>query len=81
MIPALVAVARKCKRCCLEIDEAVERKALASRVKPAASPLDRIPEIAEIYARLADTYHGAIDVDDELTDASIAVVDLVWMAA
>ena len=69
---------KKYKRCCLDKDEAAERKVLASRVTPPAlgSPLQHSSEmLAEMREAL-----GAVSIDDdedELTAASNAAVDLV----
>jgi tetratricopeptide (TPR) repeat protein len=72
---------KKYKRCCLEKDEAAQRKLAPATTGAVASPLSR-PSLklsglaAEMAARLAAAYEGD-DTEDELTAASNAAVDLV----
>jgi tetratricopeptide (TPR) repeat protein len=63
---------KKYKQCCLAKDEAAERAALAERA-PAETPRRSHPALAEIVERLA----AALPLEDELTEASNAVVDLI----
>ena len=65
---------KKYKQCCLAKDEAVERAALAER-SAAQTPGRPGLEFADIVERLAAAF--PLDNDDELNEASNAVVDLV----
>jgi hypothetical protein len=61
---------KKYKSCCLTNDEAAERERLTAAVRPAGL---RLPGVAEEFVGVPAAAWG----DDELTDASNAVVDLV----
>jgi tetratricopeptide (TPR) repeat protein len=63
---------KKYKHCCLEKDEAAERKLAAA----ASAPPRLIGDVANIAARLAPAY-DIDDTEDELTSASNAAVELI----
>lgn len=72
--PCPCGSSKKYKQCCLAKDEAAERATLAGR-SAAQTPGRSGLEFADIVKRLAAVF--PLDNDDELNEASNAVVDLI----